>query len=213
MSKGISKGISKSVAAAVLATLGLVLSAGGAAAQETPWLVRVRAVHLDPADKSDPVGGVGASDRLTVSGKTIPEFDVSYFFTPNLAAELVLTYPQKHDVSLDGAKIGTFKHLPPTLLLQYHFVLDAPVKPYVGAGVNYTTISKVNILGGAGSLEHDSVGLALQAGLDYAIDKKWSLNFDVKKVQIRSDVYISGAKASRVKIDPLMLGVGVGYRF
>ena len=204
--------MSKSLAAAVLTTLSLV--AGSAAmAEETPWLVRVRAVHLDPADKSDPVGGTGASDRLSVSSKTIPEFDVSYFFTPNLAAELVLTYPQKHDVSLDGAKIGSFKHLPPTLLLQYHFMLDAPVKPYVGAGVNYTTMSKVDLLGGKGGLEHDSFGLALQAGVDYAIDKKWSLNFDVKKVQIRSDVFISGAKASRVKVDPLMVGVGVGYRF
>jgi outer membrane protein len=202
--------MSKTVAA-VLATLALV--SGSALAQESPWLVRVRAVHLDMADKSDPVGGVGASDRITVNDKTIPEFDVSYFFTKNIAAELVLTYPQKQDVSLDGKNIGTFKHLPPTLLLQYHFVLDAPVKPYIGAGVNYTTTSKVNLLGGAGSLEHDSVGLALQAGLDYAIDKKWSLNFDVKKVQIRSDVMIGGAKVSRVKLDPLMLGVGVGYRF
>jgi outer membrane protein len=198
----------------MFAAIGTASSIGGnAMAQETPWLVRVRAVHLDTAGKSDPVGGAGASDRLTVSSKTIPEFDVSYFFTPNLAAELVLTYPQKHDVALDGQKIGTFKHLPPTLLLQYHFVPDAPLKPYVGAGVNYTTMSKVNLLGGAASLEHDSVGLALQAGADYAIDKKWSLNFDLKKLQIRSDVYIGGAKASRVKVDPLMLGVGVGYRF
>jgi outer membrane protein len=196
------------VAISTLSTISTV-----AAAQESPWLVRVRAVHLDLADKSDPIGGAGASDRLTVSDKTIPEFDVSYFFTPNWAAELVLTYPQKHDVALDGRNIGSFKHLPPTLLLQYHFVLDAPLKPYVGAGLNYTTMSKVNLLGGAASLEHDSVGLALQAGVDYAIDKKWSLNFDVKKVQIRSDVYIGGAKASRVKVDPLMLGVGAGYRF
>jgi outer membrane protein len=206
--------MSKTLAALMFAAIGTASTIGGnAMAQEAPWLVRVRAVHLDTADKSDPVGGVGASDRLTVSSKTIPEFDVSYFFTPNLAAELVLTYPQKHDVALDGQKIGTFKHLPPTLLLQYHFVPDAPLKPYVGAGVNYTTMSKVNLLGGAASLEHDSVGLALQAGADYAIDKKWSLNFDLKKVRIRSDVYIGGAKASRVKVDPLMLGVGVGYRF
>lgn len=206
--------MSKPLAALMFAAIGTASSIGGnAMAQETPWLVRVRAVHLDTAGKSDPVGGAGASDRLTVSSKTIPEFDVSYFFTPNLAAELVLTYPQKHDVALDGQKIGTFKHLPPTLLLQYHFVPDAPLKPYVGAGVNYTTMSKVNLLGGAASLEHDSVGLALQAGADYAIDKKWSLNFDLKKLQIRSDVYIGGAKASRVKVDPLMLGVGVGYRF
>ncbi|RFP09082.1 OmpW family protein [Duganella sp. BJB488] len=204
--------MSKSLAAAVLATLSLV-AASSVMAEETPWLVRVRAVHLDTADKSDPVGGVGASDRLTVSNKTIPEFDVSYFFSPNLAAELVLTYPQKHDVSLDGTKIGTFKHLPPTLLLQYHFVNSTQFKPYLGAGVNYTTMSKVDLLGGKGGLEHDSFGLALQAGVDYAIDKKWSLNFDVKKVQIRSDVFISGAKVSRVKVDPLMVGVGVGYRF
>lgn len=204
--------MNKSLAAAVLATLSLAASTA-AMAEETPWLVRVRAVHIDPADKSDQVGGTGASDRLTVSSKTIPEFDVSYFFTPNLAAELILTYPQKHDVFLDGAKIGTFKHLPPTLLAQYHFVLDAPIKPYIGAGVNYTTISKVDLLGGKAGLEHDSFGFALQAGVDYAIDKKWSLNIDVKKVQIRSDVIIGGAKASAVKVDPLLVGVGVGYRF
>ena len=204
----------KAIAAAVLATLSLTgVAMSSAVAQESPWLVRVRAVNLNTADKSDPVGGVGASDRLTVSNETIPEFDVSYFFTPNLAAELVLTYPQKHKVYLDGTNIGSFKHLPPSLLLQYHFTPDAPLKPYVGAGINYTTLSKVRLLNGAASLEHDSVGLVLQAGVDYAIDKQWSLNFDVKKAQIRSDVMIGGAKASRVKVDPLMIGVGVGYRF
>lgn len=204
--------MSKLLAAAVLASLSLA-AGSNAMAEESPWLVRVRAVHLDTANKSDPVGGVGASDRLTVSNKTIPDFDISYFFTPNLAAELLLTYPQKHDVALDGNNIGTFKHLPPTLLMQYHFVNNSPFKPYLGAGVNYTTMSKVELLGGKGGLEHDSFGLALQAGVDYAVDKKWSLNFDVKKVQIRSDVFISGAKVSRVKVDPLLVGVGVGYRF
>ena len=90
---------------------------------------------------------------------------------------------------------------------------SSPVKPYVGAGINYTRISSVNLLDGGADLENDSFGYAIQAGLDYAIDKNWSLNFDVKKVQIRSDVFIGGAKASRVKVDPVLLGVGVGYRF
>jgi len=198
-------------AAVILAALALM--SGAVQAQETPWLVRVRAVHLDPANKSDPVGGAGAADRIDVSSKTIPEVDVSYFFTKNIATELVLTYPQKHDVTLDGNHIGTFKHLPPTLLVQYHFLPDAQFRPYLGAGVNYTTMSKVNLLDGAGSLDHDSVGLALQAGADVAIDKKWSLNFDVKQVRIRSDVYVNGVKASRLKVDPLMLAVGVGYHF
>jgi outer membrane protein len=185
----------------------------GAAAEESPWLVRARAVHLSPADKSDPVGGVGAADRIGVSDKTIPEVDISYFFSPNIAAELVLTYPQKHDVTLDGARIGSFKHLPPTLLAQYHFMPDASFRPYVGAGLNYTTISGVDLLGGKGGLEHDSLGLALQAGADIRIDQRWSFNIDVKKVNIRSDVRSGGAKISSVKIDPLLVGVGLGYRF
>ena len=202
---------SATAAAIVLAAIGAF--AGNAMAQESPWLVRARAVHIDPADKSAPVGGIGASDRLTVSSKTIPEIDISYFFTPNIAAELILTYPQKHDVKLDGNNIGTFKHLPPTLSLQYHFMPEKQLSPYVGAGINYTNISDVKLLNGAGRLEHDSWGYSLQAGVDYKLDKNWSLNFDIKKVQIRSDVFISGAKASEVKVDPILIGVGVGYRF
>jgi outer membrane protein len=68
-------------------------------------------------------------------------------------------------------------------------------------------------LNGAGSLDHSSVGFAFQAGVDYKLDKNWSLNLDIKKVQIRSDVMISGAKASAVKVDPLLVGIGAGYRF
>jgi len=196
------------------AVLTLILGALSLSAMaETPWMVRARAVHLDPADKSDPVGGTGAADRFGVSSKTIPELDISYFFTPNIAAELVLTYPQRHDLTLDGSKIGTFKHLPPTLLAQYHFAPDAKISPYVGAGVNWTTFSKNRMLNGAASLEHDSLGLAVQAGVDVKLGGNWSLNFDVKKLRLRSDVLLSGAKASAVQVDPVLLGIGVGYRF
>lgn len=198
------------IASAVLA---VILAANSAAAQQSPWELRVRAVNLSPADHSDPVGGVGAADRITVSSKVIPDIDISYFFSQNIAAELLLTYPQKHDVALDGKNIGSFKHLPPTLLAQYHFLPEGQWQPYVGAGINYTNISSVNLLGGAGSLEHKSWGPALQAGFDVAIDKNWRFNVDVKKIRIRSDVFISGVKASAVRVDPLLFGVGVGYRF
>jgi len=194
-----------------LSTLGML--AAPAMAEQSPWQIRVRAVNINPADKSDQVGGAGAADRLTVSSKTIPEVDISYFFTPNWAAELILTVPQKHSVYLDGNKIGSFKHLPPTLTVQYHFTPNAQISPYIGAGLNYTRISSVNLLGGAADLENNSVGLALQAGVDFKIDKNWSINLDIKKVQIRSDVTVGGAYISRVKVDPLLIGVGVGYRF
>lgn len=200
----------KTAAILALAAFGI---ASQAMAQQSPWQIRARAVHINPADKSDPVGGTGPANQITVSNKTIPEVDITYFLSPNLAAELILTYPQKHDVSLSGANIGTFKHLPPTLTLQYHFTPAAQVSPYVGAGLNYTRIGSVKLLNGAGDLENHSFGLALQAGVDFKIDKNWSINLDVKKVQIRSDVLVGGAKVSAVKLDPVLIGVGVGYRF
>jgi outer membrane protein len=204
----------KSVIALAIGTLSAVAAPAFAQQiQDGPWLVRVRAVHLDPANHSDPVGGVGASDRLTINSKTIPDFDISYFFTPNWATELVLTVPQKQKVYLDGTNIGSFKHLPPTLTLQYHFTPDSKFSPYLGAGVNYTRITGVDLLNGNAKLESSSVGLALQAGIDYKLGKNWSLNFDVKKIQIDSDVRTAAGKISNVQIDPWLIGVGVGYRF
>lgn len=166
-----------------------------------------RAVHLDMSNHDST--GLG----LSVNNKTIPEVDVSYFFSPNVAAELILTVPQKQTVSSNGTSIGTFKHLPPTLLMQYHFTGLTGYKPYVGAGINYTDISKVNLLGGAATLDKDSWGGALQAGVDIPLDKNWSLNFDVKKVYIKTRVYAAGVNAGTLKLDPVLVGAGIGYRF
>ncbi len=194
--------------AAVLATC----AAGSAMAQatgESPWLVRLRAVHLDSANGGSNTANLG----LSINNKTIPEVDITYFFSPNLAAELVLTVPQKQTVYNNGVAIGTFKHLPPSLLMQYHFTNVQGFKPYVGAGVNYTRITNVNLLGGAAGLEKSSFGGVLQAGLDIPIDKKLSFNIDVKKVYLRSDVFSGSTNIGDFKIDPVLFGVGVGYRF
>jgi outer membrane protein len=188
-------------------------------AQESPWLVRLRAVNIDPADESDAIPSLSVpADAITVSSKTIPEVDITYFFSKNLAAELVLTYPQKHDVEVAGTKIGTFKHLPPTLTLQYHFLPEGTVRPYVGAGVNFTLISDVDLgVPGVGELDLDSSSLGVAAGLgvDFKIGEKFFVNLDAKYVQIGSDVELasSGTKVSEVKIDPYLIGAGIGYRF
>lgn len=184
-------------------------------------LVRGRVVYLDTANKDS----IDAAN-IEVSKKTIPEVDFTYFFSPNLAAELVLTYPQKHDISAtipslsitSMTKIGSVKHLPPTLSVQYHFTDFGAIKPYVGAGLNYTRFSSVDLpqTTALGSLKIDknSFGLSLQVGADYVIDSKWSVNLDIKKVQIRTDLK-SGAAGNlgTIKIDPLLVGVGVGYKF
>ncbi|MCA0240575.1 MAG: outer membrane beta-barrel protein [Proteobacteria bacterium] len=196
------------IAPAALATA-LVAAAPFAQAQaeQGNFIVRVRAVHLDSANKDST--GLG----LTINNKTIPELDISYFLTPNLAAELILTYPQKQRVYSNGTQIGTFKHLPPTLTLQYHFTGINGFRPYVGAGINYTNISDVDILGGVAGLKHNSVGLAAQIGADIPLGGGWLINLDAKKVQINTKVYVNGADQGKFKVDPTLLSVGVGYRF
>lgn len=188
-----------------------------AAADDTGLLIRARVVRIDTANKSDAIPSLNvAADAITVSNKTIPEVDFSYFFTKNFAAELILTYPQKHTVKLNGTDIGTFKHLPPTLTAQWHFLPGGVVDPYVGAGINLTLISdvKLNVPGvGALDLDSSSVGAALQVGADFNIDKHWSVNLDAKYVQIRTDVKAGGTTVSKVKVDPYLFGLGVGYRF
>lgn len=195
----------------IAAAVGMLV-AGHVAAQESPWLVRARAVNLHMANDTS---GTVNTLNVNVDNKTIPEVDISYFFNKNVAAELILTVPQSQTVYAGSTSLGTFKHLPPTLTLQYHFTDLGAYKPYVGAGINYTKISSVDVKynGGALQLDNHSYGAALQAGVDIPLDKKWSLNFDVKKVYIKTDVYSAGTSLGTLKLDPLLVGVGVGYRF
>ena len=198
----------KMIVLAALAACGL----GAVQAQESPWMVRFRATNLDMANKTT---GTVATLGVNANDKTIPEVDVTYFFNKNVAAELILTVPQKQTVYAGTAALGTFKHLPPTLLAQYHFTDFNGFKPYVGAGINYTKISSVNLsYGGALSLDSHSWGGALQAGVDIPLDKNWSLNFDVKKIYIKSDVYAAdGSNLGTLKLNPVAASVGIGYRF
>ena len=193
-------------AAIALAVAGGLALPMFAQAQATPWMVRVHALNLDSANKDS------TGLDLTVNNKVFPEVDISYFFTPNVAAELVLTYPQKHTLKAGGTEIGTLKHLPPTLSLQYHFTDMGAFKPYVGAGLNYTHFSSVNLPAGV-DIKRNSYGLAVGAGFDYEIQKNVYFNVDVKKVQIKTTVSAGGSDIGDFKVDPLLVGVGIGFRF
>lgn len=195
----------KSIVAAATALACLIPLAAQAQNQEGPWMVRARAVHLNSANKdSTPLD-------LSINDKWLPEVDISYFFSPNWAAELVLTVPQKQTVSAGSTAIGSLRHLPPSLMLQYHHDMGG-FKPYVGAGLNYTRFSSVRLPAGV-SIDKNSVGGALQLGVDIPLQKGLYLNVDVKKVFIKTEVSAAGVALGTLKVDPVLLGVGLGWRF
>jgi outer membrane protein len=182
--------------------------------------IRLRGIGVVPTERGDvkTAGGVDTGLNTRLGNAYVPEVDVSYFLTPNIALELIAA-TTKHDVDASGSggrnvDLGSVWLLPPTLTVQYHFAPTSRFSPYVGAGLNYTIFYNEK-KGAANSISYDdNIGYALQAGIDYAIAGAWSLNLDVKKLWLNTDVKVNGgALKADVDINPWIFGVGVGYRF
>ncbi|MER8917327.1 OmpW family protein [Mesorhizobium sp. M0761] len=184
----------------------------------SPWQIRLRALGVVTHDAGY-VNAVPGSD-LSYSNTVTPELDISYFFTDNIAAELILgtTYANIMGQGTIGEleNIGKVWLLPPTLTLQYHFTNFGGFRPYVGAGVNYTIFYNQDV-GSANALKvKNTFGTALQVGFDYLVDRHWGVNFDVKKLFLNTDfdVTVDGAKLTgKASLDPWLIGAGVTYRF
>lgn len=188
-----------------LLTLALVAALPASALADN-WMMRVRAIDISPDVSTSPtVAGLDVSDEW------VPEVDFTYFVTPNIGVELILG-TARHEVTLGNQSLGKLNHLPPTLTLQYHFQPTPSIKPYVGAGVNYTRFYNVDLAPGL-SIDNNSFGGALQAGVDIAVTKNGYINLDVKKIWIDTDVKANGAKLTTLDIDPVVWGIGYGFRF
>jgi outer membrane protein len=175
------------------------------------WQMRLRGIVVSP-NAGDNLDGA----TVGISTAVVPELDFTYFFSENIAAELILG-TTKHNVEVEESStdLGHVWLLPPTLTLQYHFSSEG-VKPYLGAGLNYTIFYGVDA-GDAAGMEYDnSVGFAVQGGLDFPISDKWFLNLDVKYIGLGTDVNVDLGDAQlpvEVDINPLIIGLGVGTRF
>lgn len=186
-------------------------------------LVRGRVIFVTPDESSDlSLGNTAIPGRASLDMSVVPELDFSYFFTDNIAAELILGTSHHHPKAKDtplGASVdlGDVWLLPPTLTLQYHFNPKGKISPYVGAGVNYTIFYGEDP-GAALDTKYDNgFGYALQAGVDVALNDKWSFNMDLKKLWLNTDVKVNAGLPSLINadvdIDPWVFGVGFGYRF
>jgi outer membrane protein len=196
------------------------------------WQVRLRGVGVIPDESAD-IKTIGGD--VNISNTFIPELDFTYFFTKNIAAELILG-TTKHDVHTVASDIsavggptsadvdlGSVYLLPPTLTVQYHFYpfAEKVFKPYVGAGINYTIFYNVDAGSTVKDVEYDNAfGYAVQAGFDLMLNDKFFINVDAKKLFLKTDVTVNASNLApglsipaEVDINPLLIGFGVGMKF
>lgn len=169
--------------------------------------------YVMPKDDTGTLAGADSE----VGDSTRPTLTFEYFVMDNIGIEVLAATPFRHDVDLDGlGEVASVSHLPPTLSVQYHIPTGTAWTPLLGVGVNYTTFFDED---GKGALSDskvrldDSFGLALHAGLDYAISERGAIRADVRWMDIDTDVKVDGEKVGTAEFDPWVFGVSYIHRF
>jgi len=216
----------KTLAAGVMAAAAF---AAPAHAEAGDVLVRLRGIMVSPTESSGGINPTFPTEKVAVNDSVMPEVDFTYMFTNNIGAELIVS-STKHKASGRTGTTGSIGKLastwvlPPTLTLQYHFAPEGRIRPYVGAGVNYTIFysekASTGLEAAVGDTKvrmKDSFGYALQAGVDIPVGKRTFVNFDVKYIDIdttaRLDTTAIGTQRTKIHLDPLVFGVGFGWKF
>ena len=210
-----------------------LIAGGGAAApahatEAGDVLLRVRAILVAPNEKSGSVLPAFPGEKVKINDSYMPEVDVTYLASKNVGFELIASTTRHHASGRSGTtgsigRLASTWVLPPTLTAQYHFAPAAKVRPYVGAGLNYTIFWNEKASDGLEAAVgdthvhmKDSFGWAAQAGVDVDITPKVFLNFDAKYIDIDTTARLHttaiGSQSVKVHLDPLVLGVGLGFR-
>ena len=203
----------KQFTALTLAVLMGTTAAPALAQQKGDMLFGVGLGWIEP-DSGSNISALGGQ-KLGAEGALSPTITFEYFVADNIGIELLASWPFKHDLELGGSGIGETRHLPPTLSLQYHFTNASRFTPFVGAGINYTYFFDEKLDGAnAPSLDlDDSWGLALHAGLDYAVSERGAMRFDVRYIDIETDAKVGGNKIGSVDIDPWVFNLAYVLKF
>lgn len=171
--------------------------------------------------------GLPPALQTKANDNVVPTIAVEYFFTDALSVETICCMTQ-HDVDattgLPGAElVADAKVIPATVTLKYHVPLG-PVKPYVGVGPTYflwvdTKPGAATVpLGVTKTTLSDELGVALQAGVDVAVnDRGLGVTLDAKRYFVDTTArWYAGptlAIQTRHKLDPWVLSAGLAWRF
>lgn len=211
------------------ATFAASALASPAYAEAGDTFVRVRAIMVAPTENSGGILPTFPTEEVKVNNSIMPEVDITHMVSDNIGLELIAATTKHNASGKTGTtggigKLASTWVLPPTLTVQYHFAPEAKVRPYIGAGVNYTIFysekSSAGLETAVGQTDvnlKDSFGWAAQAGIDIDLNEKMFLNFDVKYIDIDTTARLAttsiGTQRVKISLDPVVFGIGLGFRF
>jgi outer membrane protein len=188
--------------------------------------------------KADDLSGPYVPPGANIDANNVNTLYLGYVrrLSSHFDAELTLGYPplQKTtgkgpatlgSVPYNGQVIATARWLAPTVLVEYMFFEEnSKWRPYIGAGVNYTTFydrdstAQGNAAsGGPTKLSlTSSVGPVGTAGLAYNIAHNWNLyaSYSISQVRTKLNADTAGViRTTHISFGPQALVVAVGYSF
>lgn len=231
--------------------IGVLAATSAQAYQAGDIIIRAGAVTVDPNESSDHVSlaGTGLADEgweVGVDSDTQLGLSGTWMMTDHFGLSLLAATPFQHDLYGAGslpkaADLGSTKHLPPTLTLQYYPLDDSyMIQPYVGVGVNYTIFFEEKtsdtltgavdnyVSGGSGLVDStdmdldDSFGVAAEIGVDIRLNDQFGINAGVWWADIDTTANIDAFDAAGnklgtakvdVEIDPMVYMLGFTYSF
>ncbi len=210
----------------------IAVAMGATQAQAQGWSVKMGINQITPKVQSgDMTAPTLPNTKVDVGSNIQPTVALDYQYNDNVAVELVLGTPYKHDLygagSIAGTgKTGTVDALPPTIFGKY-LLLNAQSKfrPFVGLGLTYAVFQKETGSGALTALTNTGSstpttfsvdpawGIAPQIGAKYDFTDKWFADVSVTKSFLRTRTHFSTGQTIDLKLDPVAIAVAVGYNF
>jgi|SRR5690606_6525412 outer membrane protein len=201
------------------AAVGAALPA--AAQSRGDWTLGIGVHNVDPKSNNGSLDAtaleLGPLPPTEIGNSVRPTITAEYFVRDNLGIEVLAALPFQHDIDIRGiGKVGSTRHLPPVVSLQYHFANSTKATPFIGVGVNYTTFFSEKTTGaleGTRLSLDDSWGLAAHVGIDFAVNQRSAIRLDARWADIDADVKVNGVRIGTADIDPLVYGLAWVVKF
>lgn len=154
-------------------------------------------------------GGVGVGVNLWLS-------DRFSFEAKAAGVESHLTVRSAGSDFVVNADLGYAQIYPITAVLQWHPMEHGTLRPYLGVGAAHIILRNIEKRSDLNVRFDDPTGLVVDGGFRLRLSDKWSVIADARYIAIetRTKATFVGTNAvTELHVRPLIVGVGVGYRF